>query len=264
MSSFDLDRYLERTGISQLPATAEERLREIHTRQALTVPFENFDIHMGRPISVIQSDVEKKIVENRRGGYCYELNTLLIAALRSAGLEVQPRMARVLFGRTGPSARSHLVLEVTASGRMWLADVGFGGPGLFEPMPLEPGYESVQAGSRYRLRRDSYGMLLERSAGETWMPIYVFADEPCLPEDIEMSNHFTSTFPGSPFRRMRMCAIHRPWGKATLMDYNVTLTRHDGTSESIRLKPGPEYLSALETHFGLNLGVSYDSLTGPA
>jgi len=257
---FQLAPYLKRIGLAALPDNPQERLFAVHRNQALSIPFENLDIHLGRGISVRREDIVRKIVQENRGGYCFELNLLMQDALRATGLDVRPRLARVLFGRPDPGPRSHLVLEVMIQGRRWLADTGFGGPGLFEPLPWEPGPEFPQGGTAFRLREDPvFGLRLERDFKGAWMPIYVFAEETCLDADIEMANYHTSTHPESPFTRMRMCAVWRGWGRATLLDNSISLTRHDGSVQMVRLEPGPGYLEALETHFGIRIGTDYSA-----
>lgn len=260
-TDFPLNEYLARIGLSHAPEPDELGLRQVHVAQAFSIPFENFDIHLGRTISLQPHHLAAKLIRRSRGGYCFELNGLLHLALKSMGIAVRPRLARVLYRRQDPGARTHEVLIVTVSGREWIADVGFGGPGLREPILLVPGRIAEQYGESYRLRRDpQYGMVLQKKTGDSFIDLYSFnEDEATLDIDIEMANHFTSTWPSSIFRLQRMCALPAPWGRVTLSDMELTIHR-DGQAAMRTLPPGPQYMAALAEHFGIDLDARYEDL----
>lgn len=260
-TGFPLLQYLGRIGLSKVPSPDEQGLREVHAAQAFSIPFENFDIHLGRTISLKPEDLVSKIIHQHRGGYCFELNGIFRLALESLGFTVRPHMARVLYGRMDPGARTHQVLIVTISGRKWLADSGFGGPGLRLPLPLIPDRIEEQHGERYRLRRDpNFGMVLQKEGKDAFVDLYVFnEDELTLDIDVDMANHFTSTWPASIFRLHRMCSLPKSWGRMTLSDMELTIYR-DGQSNSRTLPPGPQYLAAIAEHFGINLDAAYEDL----
>ena len=110
----NLEAYLERIGLGGVP---EPGLDEVHRAHATHISFENFDPYSGRPVSLEPADLEDKMVTRRRGGYCFEQNTLLAAALGSLGLEVDPMLARVRLGPEGsPRPLNHLLLRVRATG----------------------------------------------------------------------------------------------------------------------------------------------------
>ena len=236
----------------------------MHLAQAFSIPFENFDIHLGRAISLKSEDLAAKLILRRRGGYCFELNGLLYLALQCLGFTVRQLLARVLYGRTDPSARTHEVLIVTISGREWLADAGFGGPGLRAPIPIVPDQIEEQCGEFYRLNLDSqYGMVLQKRAGDGFIDLYAFdEDEVTLDADIEMANHFTSTWPASLFRVQRMCALPTSRGRITLTDMEFAV--HSGGDVTSRiLPPGPHYIAVISDYFGISLESRYEDLSPP-
>ena len=146
---FDLDAYLARIGLSGRPSVAE-----VHRAHITSIPFENLDPHRGVPVSLAVDDLQRKLVDERRGGYCFEMNLLLKLALESLGAHVDLLLARVRRG-SEPGVirpRSHLVLRVRDGGD-WHADVGFGLGSLFEPIPFGPGEAHDQAGWRFRVVR---------------------------------------------------------------------------------------------------------------
>jgi N-hydroxyarylamine O-acetyltransferase len=260
--NFPLVEYLARIGLKESPKISSEGLQELHAAQAFSIPFENLDILLGRTLSLAPEDLYAKLIHQRRGGYCFELNGLLCLALKSLGFTVQPLLARVLYGLPNPSAHTHEVLIVTIEGNEWLADVGFGGPGLCLPVPIIADQVTEQYGESYRLKRDpDYGMILQKVDREnSYFDLYCFhAKERTLDVDIEMANHYTSTWPGSIFRLLRMCALRQPWGRVTLSDMDLTIYR-GGQSTRTVLPPGPEYLAALSEHLGIQLDARYEDL----
>ncbi len=257
-TDFPINRYLERIFLESPPGADETGLKEIHAAQVFSIPFENLDIHLGRTISLKPEDLIDKMLIKFRGGYCFELNGLLQLALKALGFTVRPLLARVLYSLKEPTPLTHQVLIVTISDMRWLADAGFGGPGLRLPIPLIPDRTYEQYGDYYKLRSDpTYGWVLQKESGGAFMDLYTFQDQVTLDADIEMSNHFTSTWPGSLFRAYRMCAFPKPWGKITLADMELTFQR-DGRKTSKILPPGSPYMQALAENFGLILDAKYE------
>jgi N-hydroxyarylamine O-acetyltransferase len=260
-TDFPLSRYLERIGLGSPPDPTEDGLQQVHSAQCFAIPFENIDIHLGRTISLEPQELAAKILHRNRGGYCFELNGIFQMALTAMGFKVRPQLARVLYGRTDPGARTHEVLIVTISGKRWLADAGFGGPGLRLPLPIISGQVQEQYGERYRLRNDpELGIVLQKENRESFLDLYAFDEsERTLDIDIDMANHFTSTWPGSIFRLHRMCSLPQPWGRTTLSDMELAIHR-DGMYITRTLPAGPEYIAALAEHFGIELGAKYEDL----
>ncbi len=191
--------YLERIG---LDANARPGLAELHRAHATTIPFENFDPYAGRPVSLRLADLEDKLVARRRGGYCFEHNLLLAGALDALDVgTVEPMLARVRLGPEGqPRPLNHLLLRVTEQdGSTWLADVGFGGGGLLDPVPFATDIETDQAGWRYRLVEDGPELVLQVFQDGGWTDMYGFVPEPAEPIDIEVHNWYTATHPESNF-----------------------------------------------------------------
>ena len=159
---FDRHAYLARIGYEGAVLRPCETLCALHRAHALTVPFENLDIHLGRSISLDPSDLFRKIVLSRRGGYCFELNGLFALLLENLGFSVTRLAARVLYGAEGVRPRSHQLLLVQLGAGSWIADVGFGGNGLLEPFHLTIGHEQQQGADRFRLVLHERGEYLLR------------------------------------------------------------------------------------------------------
>jgi N-hydroxyarylamine O-acetyltransferase len=193
-----LGDYLDRIGVKPpLPPTAET-LRRLHVAHLAAFPFENLTIQRHQPVLVDLDSIERKFLGGA-GGYCFEHNTLFAAVLRELGFEVMTLMARV--GTSESRALSHMLLRVMVEGEPWIADVGFGGEGLLEPVPLRENARVMQYGIEYSLRRASLFWTLSMTCGGKTEDMYEFGDAPHTPGDVEMANHYTSTHPSSNFRR---------------------------------------------------------------
>ncbi|MBT8447016.1 MAG: arylamine N-acetyltransferase, partial [Gammaproteobacteria bacterium] len=192
---FDAGAYLRRIGLAAAPAQTIDGLIELCRAQALAIPFENFDVLINRPLELTPAGLSAKLVQRRRGGYCFELNGLLLAALRVFGFQARRRLARVHV--TGsPSGRTHQLCIVNCGGIEWLADAGFGGDGLLMPIPMEPGRIEQQAGEHYRLVTDPlFGTILQIQRGSDWQPLYSFDGSHVTGADIALGHHYTSTHP---------------------------------------------------------------------
>jgi len=246
----DLGGYLDRIGLAG-PVT----LAGIHRAHATSIPFENFESFSGRPVALGRERLEEKMVEHRRGGYCFEQNLLLMNALQSIGInDVQPMLARVRLGPDGtPSPLNHLLLRVVDAGKAWLADVGFGGGGLLDPVPFETGVETDQDGWLYRLVEDGPELVLQSFADGDWVDYYGFIPEPVPHIDIEVANWFTSTHPESPFVTGLMLGARRPDRCLTVMvgDQVVVIERPVGKA-STAIEVTPETVpDLLAERFGL-------------
>ena len=194
---FDLGSYLDRLGLCD----EEPSLAAVHRAHATTIVFENFDSSTGRPVVLDVDTLADKMVGRGRGGYCFEHNMLFKAALEKLGLgPVDLMLARVRIGGTGDDRPlDHLLLRVTEAGGSWLADVGFGGGGLLDPVPFEVGVETDQSGWLYRLVEDGPELVLQVFQDGVWTDMYGFIPEPVPVVDVEVSNWYTATHPTSSF-----------------------------------------------------------------
>jgi N-hydroxyarylamine O-acetyltransferase len=195
----DLDSYLARIGYAGRVDPTIETLQGLHFAHATRIPFENLDILLGRSILLDLKSLQSKLVENRRGGYCFEQNTLFAAVLESLGFAVTRLAARVRFGSGAIRPRSHMLLAVEIDGQAWLADVGFGGEGLLYPIRSDRDDENHQGAWTFRVKGEGEVDVLQSLHADGWFDLYAFTREPQYPVDFVVSNHFTSTYPHSPF-----------------------------------------------------------------
>lgn len=246
----DLDAYCGRIGHAHSAAADLDTLRELHRRHVGSVPFENLDIQLGMPIILELEQLVEKIVHRRRGGYCFEQNTLFLAVLRELGFEARPYEARVRLGSTEPRPRTHMLIGVDVGGAEYLADVGFGGDGVLEPLPMD-GTTVVQGGRSYRVRSEGGERVLQLEQAQGWLDLYAFVPESRPAVDFEMANHFTSTHPLSPFVRTLTVQLSRPDERHILRNRSYVVVREGGSEE--RALEEREVLSLIRERFGLDL-----------
>jgi len=260
----DLDAYLARIGLAAAPAADLDGLAAVQRAHRFAIPFENLDIPLGRGIAIDPDTVFDKLVTRRRGGYCFEQNRLFGDALGALGFTRRPLLARVWLGASEVPARTHTFDLVTLDGREWIADAGFGGS-FTPPMPLEEGAELATAdGARHRLRRDpAHGWMLERHGhsaladgrgadDDGWLPQYSFTPDPVFDIDLALSNHWTSSAPGTRFTTLHIVSLALPDGLVALTGRRFT--RHLTTgSEARDIDRAADYRAVLAETFGIAL-----------
>lgn len=211
MSDFPLDAYLARIGWSGPAQPNSETLAALHRHQIHAIPFENIDPLCGRPVSLETAGLVEKIIRRRRGGYCFEQNTLFLLALQAIGFRTTSLCARVLISEGSYAARTHQLTLVDFGGARWLADAGFGGNGLIEAIPFELECEFDQKLDRFRLIEDAtYGYRLEHRLPAGWRTLYAFSLDPYLPSDFHALNYFISRARESFFTRIPICVRTTP------------------------------------------------------
>jgi len=249
---FDLDSYFKRVNYNGSTDINEGTIRDLHIAHTLNVPFENLDVFYRRPILLDETSLHKKIVEQKRGGYCFEMNGIFSLVLQKMGFKVKNLLARVIINESQYTTKTHQAILVETGGKQWLADVGFGNDGIIAPLILEENTEQKQFAHTYRLTNHSaFGYMLQKKQGDKYNPLYAFTLEECFPDDFLMSNHFTSTFPGSFFLTMRMCTKPTQDGRITLTDSHFKVVKNEEVSDK-PITDESEFNTLLKEHFGLN------------
>jgi N-hydroxyarylamine O-acetyltransferase len=247
--ALDLDAYLRRIGHRGPVEPTVDCLDALHVAHVGSIPFENLDILLGRPIRLDLGSLEDKLVRGGRGGYCFEHNTLFAAALEAIGFVVTPLAARVRLDTREITARSHMTLRVDVEGSGRLADVGFGGGSILRSLSIEPGEAVDQFGWSFRLVEADGTRILQRLAREGWREFYSFTFERQYPIDFEVANHYTSTHPSSHFTKTPTAQICRP-ERSLILRGRELVEETPSTQTTTRVEEG-ELLEVLATRFGL-------------
>ena len=253
----NIQAYLQRINYAGPLAPTVETLRSLQMAHLLAVPFENLSIHSGEPIVLEDSALFDKIVDRRRGGFCYELNGLFAALLRALGFEVVMLSAQVANadGVFGPDF-DHMVLLVMLDDR-WLVDVGFG-DSFLEPLLLDEQGEQVQGPRAYRIDREAAKFILrQRTIGEEWKTQHRFTLKPYQYSDYAGMCRYHQRSPQSHFTRTRMCSRATRTGRVTLSDMRFITTTADGRRQEQVLANEEQYAKILREHFGVVMANSW-------
>lgn len=258
MLAFNVVDYLHRVKLSQAPKVSVSGLHDVHEAHIRSIPFENFDVVLGRGIDLSEEAMVRKILHSQRGGYCFETNGLLRLALESFGFSVTQLLARVHF--TGEAtARTHLLLMVTIGEEKWLVDAGFGPKTPLSPLRFTLGVETELTNGTYSLIKDDlFGFMLQfKQVGHAeWTNLYSFDLSYVCQADIECANHFTSTHASSALTTT--CLASRPFEGGSLMLKNHSLTKQVGDRiVEVVLPAGPEYCATIAQEFEIVLDAEY-------
>jgi len=224
-------RYFERIGLA-LPETVvpdSALLCRLQFAHCTSVPYENLDILRRIPLALDDAGLYRKVVEQGKGGYCFELNGLFAWLLRQLGYTVTEYAARYLRGESSLPMRRHRVLKVEATDGVWCCDVGIGEVCPRYPVRLEEGTEQKQFDECYRFEKDPMlgWVLMDLYKGE-WRQFYSFTEEPQLPQDYIALSWYCETHPDSPFIHSEMFSLKTAEGRITL-DGNIYKEFKDGT-----------------------------------
>ncbi len=252
MGLSDLSAYFARLGLSEAPPRTLQGLAALHRAHASAIPFENLDIHLGKPIRIDLPSLERKLVAEKRGGYCFEQNSLFLAALESLGFRATALGARVRVGGRDDPPRTHMLLCVRADGRDLLCDVGFGGGGVWEPLPLEPAGEVRQGAWRFRVVEEDGERVLQSMGPRGWQDLYAFTLEPMRPSDLKVANHYTATHPDSGFVRTITAQLPGPAGALVLRGKTLSTLRPGKLPVAVPAPKGEDLLVLLKERFGLS------------
>lgn len=250
----DIKAYLERINYNGSTIPTAETLRALQVAHLLMVPFENLSIHAGQPIVLEDEALFRKIVTDRRGGFCYEANGLFAALLRALGFDITMLSAAVAnaSGEFGPDF-DHMALMVQLEQR-WLVDVGFG-DSFLEPLQLDERDRQRQGNRTYQIVPDSNHLILMRRDGaEEWQARYRFTLTPHTFADYAEMCRYHQTSPESHFTRGRICSRATEGGRITLSDLRF-ITTSDSGGQQVRqertLTSETEYAEVLREHFGV-------------
>jgi N-hydroxyarylamine O-acetyltransferase len=227
----------------------------VQRSHAQAIPFENLDPWTGRDVALDLDSLQRKLVRSRRGGFCYEHNLLLGAALRAIGFAVLDLAARVRWNVAEGvvRARTHMLLLVSLEGERFVVDAGFGGMTMTAPLRLERRGPQPTPHGQFRLHREGGSDAVQVDVAGAWKTLYTFTDEPQLLPDYEMTSWYLCHHPESIFRQSLIAARPTGEGRWALRGLQLTLHRADGRHESQTLRSVAELKQALGGNFGIDL-----------
>ena len=257
--AMNLKSYLERIELVGNVDVSEHSLQRIAVAHACSIPFENIDVFCGRPIGLKIEELEAKLVDRRRGGYCFEQNSLLAEVLRQIGFEVYPLAARVR-NNVPPSTsppRTHLFLVAQLGVKRWLVDCGVGSSTPQGIMAFDLGGTPQNVGTDRRRLISREGIFVPSYLHQIdhngeWIDVYEFSGETMPSIDQEIGNWWTSTYPESRFRKNLTASILNPDGtRYNLLNRDFYHRRNATVLQHIVVKDAQLLNKLLQTYFGL-------------
>jgi N-hydroxyarylamine O-acetyltransferase len=261
LTSTDLDAYFSRVGYL---GPREPTLSVLHALTAAhvhSIPFENLDVLLGRGIKLEIEAIFRKLVEDRRGGYCFEQNGLFLHVLEALGFDVVPLGARVRLQRPRDytPSRTHMFLRVEIGGEFWLTDVGIGGVSPTSAIRLQTGNEQPTPHEPRRILQEGSHWFHQIRFGNDWQDVYEFTLEEMPLIDRELGNWYTSAHPQSHFKHNLMAARALDGGRrAALLNGEFSIRHLDGHAEKRQIGSPGELLDILAEHFGLHFPAGTD------
>jgi N-hydroxyarylamine O-acetyltransferase len=254
-AALDLDAYLSRIGYRGPVSPRLEVLQDIALRHPLSIPFENLNPLVGRPVPLDVSSLQQKLLRDRRGGWCFEHNVLLGTALAAIGFDVTGLAARVMWnmpaGVTMP--RSHMVMRVSVDRQPVIVDAGFGGLTLTAPLRLEADVEQETPHEPFRLSRADEYFVVEARVRDQWKALYRFDLQQQAIADYEVTSWYLSTNPKSHFLTTLVAARVLPDRRLALRNTDFTIHHTNGYTERRALLGAGELRDTLERRFGVNV-----------
>ncbi len=254
--TLDLDRYFARIGWSDpVPATLHTIAGLLHAHMT-SIPFENLDVLMGRPPSLDLPALQDKLVDRKRGGYCFEHSTLFHAVLEGLSFAVTRHSARVIVDTPKQQApRTHMFLSIELPEGGFVLDPGFGSLSPLVPVPLDGTEVTARPGAAkemtYWIERDAGEWTLKVRTPDAVIDAWVSTMTPDHPIDFVMANHYTATHPSSHFTTKLMMRMFVDGDTVRLLNRELIV---DGVGRE--LADRAELQAVLAHHFGIDLDVS--------
>lgn len=252
---FNLRAYFKRIGYLGDDSPTLENLKKIHALHGEAIAFENLTPYLGEKVELDIVSLQEKILVQRRGGYCYEQNSLLWHALEKMGFRVRGLTARVVWNVSQDEviARTHMLLLASLECGRHIVDAGFGGMTPTGPLRLDTTAEQVTPHETFRLLSSGNDYTLEACLGGNWKALYSFDLQRQHMADYRVFNWYHSTCPQSPFVKDLIAARPTGEGRHTLLNYKYAFHRRDGKTEKENLT-GPDHLvETLRTKFRIRM-----------
>ncbi|MEP6502193.1 MAG: arylamine N-acetyltransferase [Betaproteobacteria bacterium] len=254
--TFDIPAYRRRIGFDGPIEQTLECLARLMHHHASAIPFENIEVLARRVPALDDAGLQAKLVQRRRGGYCFEQNKLFRGVLQASGFAVAPMEARIRAGVPADvsTGRTHLATRVTLAGVDHLVDVGCGGIAPLAPLPLASRAEHAAGTGRYRFVDADADLLLQAATPDGWVDCYRIAPGAPLQIDCELANWFVATHPLSMLGHNLLVARAIPGGRLRLFNARLSTYRPESAAPSEQtLATRAEFADAFADGFGLDI-----------
>lgn len=249
----DLDLYLKRIGIKKPTVLNKETLDEIIFAHQCSIPFENLDSGKYKnPVNLSIQDLFNKVIINKRGGYCFELNGLFWSFLKTLGYDVYCCAARVREVEGYQKSISHRGVIVKFDDGLYFGDVGFGGPMPAGLVKIEEGLKQDVRGEEFgfeRIDENWWRLFRTNEAGEREVVLWV-CTIPFLAVDFKTISYYYSNSPESIFTQKVMVNLRKPNGHYAITD-DLFTGKIDGVKLEQKIESEEQFNELLEKYFGI-------------
>ncbi|ETF09165.1 arylamine N-acetyltransferase family protein [Pseudomonas moraviensis] len=247
--------YLQRLGFDAPPPPTLDTLRQLQSRHTAQFVFENLATISAEPVLIDLVSIEDKVLQQGRGGYCYELNHLFYALLLELGFDARAISGRVVMNQPEGSwtARTHRLSLVTIDEVRYITDVGFGGMVPTAPLLLDSEHEQPTPHEPYRIDKQADGYLLRAKVAGEWRPMYLFDLQRQEDIDYTVGNWYVSTHPESPFAQRLMVARTGDGWRKTLNNGSFAVHHIGSDSERRDVVDVGELIGLMQREFDLQV-----------
>lgn len=251
--SINLKNYFERIGFTDTISNDIKTLVKLNYLHSLAIPFENINPFLKIPVQIDINSIQEKLIDNKRGGYCYEQNTLFYHVLTEIGFEIRPLAGRVIWNDSIDAITSltHMFLMVTIDNIEYLIDVGFGAQTLTAPIQFILNIEQKTPHENYRIIEFENDFILQTQINNEWKSMYRFNKNKQYFVDFEIGNWYTSTNPNFIFTNLLYLAKPSENGRLSLINTLFKKQDIDGKIETIKIESIIELKKIINTNFNL-------------
>ena len=245
----DIDAYLERIGLAgEKIEISKEGLDRVLKAHLLNIPFDDLDVWaLGVCPSLAVEDLFNKIIIRKRGGYCFELNSLFKAFLLSLGFDAYTVICHLGYDPSTIAVPAHCCVIVRIGEKKYFTDVGYGGKVPDEAVEFDG---NIHGG--YRVGTESYYTYVEEVKDDTAKRTFLFKDLPALPVELMPLNFNVSQKEGSRFRTTPLLSLRYADGSITAAGKSLTIV-HGNERIEREIKDVEELKSLAAEHFNLDI-----------
>ncbi len=230
-----------------------EFLKKVQFACVTHIAYENLDILDSKPLSLEADALFEKIVEQGRGGYCFEVNGLLSWFFKEVGFRVEDYFARFLRGEKEIPMRRHRILAVECDDGRFFCDIGIGQPAPRYPVRIEAGVSQPQFDELYKFEKDEeFGWILYDLHEGQWRKFISFTEEIQYEVDFVQPSFYCEMHPSSPFNKVPMIAIKTETGRKTLDDRTFKVFENGNLSHIEENIPDERFFDVLNNEFFIN------------
>lgn len=254
--------YLDRMDYRNGMEPTFEHLAAMHRQHLLYIPYENLDLMNGVPLDLNAGALFQKIILNKRGGYCFELQGLFYCLLKSLGYSISQYAGRFMDEPGDIQMRRHRILVVELDGKRLVCDVGVRSESPRCPLELAEQLVQTDGISEYRYQKDPFfgWVLSQRERGKNWKTLLGFTEEIQLDTDFVMPSFYCEKHPDSTFNKFMKVSIFNAESNLTIVGNTFKIYRGAKVMERKEIQTNEEAITILKNKFGIDVPHNYQNL----